>query len=223
MFGTPYRRPKSKALEEKKMQREDEGKLMKALSWVVEIDVPALKASIEAERQSTPNITNEKLIDRCFTKATWKATTAGFLTGLPSNLWIALPAATADVAATLKAEAYAVAKASLIIDEHFFDDEDAQWELLIPIFGINLGSQFMREFGVRGAMGLTRVAIKKYLSKETLKILKKIMLKYFGIKVTQKGILTKTIPIVGGIIGGTWNYFEVKGVKKRTKLYLGQR
>ena len=78
----------------------------------------------------------------------------------------------------------------------------------------------MREFGVRGGMGLTRVGVKKYLSKEALKTLQKIMLKYFGIKVTQKGIITKTLPIVGGLIGGTWNYVEVSGIKKRAIKYF---
>ena len=63
-------------------------------------------------------------------------------------------------------------------------------------------------------------AYEKYLTKETLKQFQKIMLKYFGIKVTQKGLITKTLPIVGGLIGGTWNYFEVSGIKKRTINYF---
>lgn len=197
--------------------------LMQALSWIVDIDLLALKNSIREEREKHTKATNEELIDNCFSKAKWKATATGFITGLPSNLLYAMPAASADVATTLKIEAYAVARAALIVDEDFFDDENAQWELLIPILGLNIGSQFLRELGVKGSMEVTRLAIKKYLSKETLRLLKKIMLKYFGIKVTQKGILTKTVPIVGGIIGGTWNYIEVQGVKKRTKIYLSKR
>ncbi|TBT82950.1 hypothetical protein D4752_25930, partial [Vibrio parahaemolyticus] len=89
-----------------------------------------------------------------------------------------------------------------------------------PIFGMNVTSQVVREFGIRGGMGVTRAAIKKYLSKETLKQFKKIMLKYFGIKVTQKGIVTKTLPIVGGVIGGGWNYIEVGLVRKRAIAYF---
>lgn len=87
-------------------------------------------------------------------------------------------------------------------------------------FGINVGSQLVRQGGIRGGMGLTRAGIKKYLTKETLKQFQKVMLKYFGIKVTQKGLITKTLPIVGGIIGGTWNYFEVSAIKKRTISYF---
>lgn len=72
-------------------------------------------------------------------------------------------------------------------------------------------------------MGVTRVLIRKYLSKETLKQFQKIMLKYFGIKVTQKAVITKTLPIVGGLIGGTWNYIEVGQVQKRTIDYFDAR
>lgn len=86
---------------------------------------------------------------------------------------------------------------------------------------MNASSQLLREMGVRGGMGVTRAAIKKYLSKETLKAFKKIMLKYFGLKVTQKGIITKTLPIIGGLIGGVWNYIEVGRVKKRSIKYFG--
>ena len=139
---------------------------------------------------------------------------------MPANPWVALPAATLDVAATLKIEVLAAARVAVIFDENFFDDEDAAWELLVPIFGINVGSQLVRQAGIRGGMGLTRAGIKKYLTKETLKQFQKIMLKYFGIKVTQKGLITKTLPIVGGLIGGTWNYFEVSGIKKRTINYF---
>ncbi|TMN32569.1 hypothetical protein [Pseudoalteromonas sp. S2755] len=199
----------------------DENKaLTKALEWVVEIDPPAIIASVKAEREKYPNSTNRKLAEKAFSSARWKATSTGFATGLPANPWTAVPAATLDVAVTLRTEVAAVARAAVIYDENFFDDDEAKWELLIPIFGLNVGSQALREFGIRGGMGVTRVAIKKYLSKETLKQFKKIMLKYFGIKVTQKGVITKTLPVVGGLIGGGWNYIEVGRVRKRAISYF---
>jgi hypothetical protein len=199
---------------------EDNKALTKALEWVVEIDPPAIIASVKAERIKYPDATNQKLAEKAFSAARWKASSTGFATGLPANPWTAAPAATLDVAITLKTEVAAVARAAVIYDENFFDDDDAKWELLIPVFGLNVSSQLFRELGIRGSMGVTRVAIKKYLSKEVLKEFKKIMLKYFGIKVTQKGVITKTIPIVGGIIGGGWNYVEVGQVRKRTIAYF---
>ena len=199
---------------------ENRGALVKALEWVVQIDPPAIIASVKAEREKHPSLTNKALAERAFSAARWKSTSVGFATGLPANPWTAAPAATADVALTLRTEVAAVARAAVIYDENFFDDEDAKWELLIPVFGLNVGSQLARELGIRGGMGVSRAAIKKYLSKETLKHFKKIMLKYFGLKVTQKGVITKTIPIVGGVIGGGWNYLEVGRIRKRTIDYF---
>lgn len=197
--------------------------LMKSLEWVIDIDPPAIIASVTADRKKRPNVSNKKLAESAFSRARWKATAAGVVTGLPANPWVALPAATIDVAMTLKIEVIAAARVAVIYDPNFFDEDDSAWELLIPIFGINMGSQLLREAGIRGGMGITRAGIKKYLAKETLKQFKKFMLKYFGIKVTQKGIIIKTLPVVGGFIGGVWNYIEVSGIKKRTISYFEGR
>lgn len=58
------------------------------------------------------------------------------------------------------------------------------------------------------------------MSKESLKQFKKVTLKYFGLKVTQKGVITKTVPVVGGLIGGVWNWVEVSVIKARTVRYF---
>jgi hypothetical protein len=194
--------------------------LMEVLEWAVDIDAPAILASVAAERNQHPELTNKQLAGNAFSQARWKATYAGLVTGLPANPWAALPAATTDVAVTLKTEVYAAARTAIIYDASFFYDEEAKWELLIPVLGLNVGSQFARELGITGGMGITRAAIRQYLSKETLKAFQRIMLKYFGLKVTQKGVITKTLPIIGSLIGGGWNYLEVSRIKSRTIGYF---
>ncbi len=131
-----------------------------------------------------------------------------------------VPAAIGDVAITVKLEVIATAKVAVLYDHDFFTDEEATWELLIPVFGINVASQLAQNAAIKAAQGVTREVIKKYLSKETLKQFQKVMLKYFGIKVTQKAVITKTIPVVGGVIGGTWNWFEVKLLRRRAIRYF---
>lgn len=71
----------------------------------------------------------------------------------------------------------------------------------------------LREIGVRCSMGVTRVLVKKYISKETIKQFQEIMLKYFQIRVTQKALITKTLPNTGGFIAGIWNYIAVGQVQ----------
>ena len=87
-------------------------------------------------------------------------------------------------------------------------------------FGASALDQFAADLGVSAGKVLTKDLIKKFLSKGTLKQFKKIMLKYFGIKVTQKGIITKSLPIVGGLIGAGWNAIEVSIMKQRVIDYF---
>ena len=193
---------------------------MKALEWVIAIDPPVIVASVAAERDDHPNLNNDQLAAKGFAKARWRASTTGAVTGLVANPWIALPAAVIDTAVSLRTETVAAARTAIIYDEHFFNNENAEWELLIPVFGIIITSQFFREIGLQGGKGLTRASIRKYLSTNRLELFKITMLKYFGMKVTQKGVITKTLPIVGGVIGGCWNYIEVGRVKKRSIKYF---
>ena len=38
-------------------------------------------------------------------------------------------------------------------------------------------------------------------------------------QLTQRAIITKTVPIIGGAIGGAWNYTEIRMVGKRAIAY----
>ena len=190
------------------------------LEFALNINVEEARSDVAALRKRHPNRSNRELARTQFSNSGWKAVASGVVTGLPSNPWTAVPAAVVDVATTLRIEVAAAARVAQIYDPAFLDDEDALWALLIPIMGIELGSQALRELAVQGGMQSTRLLIRKVLSKEVLESFKRLMLKYFGIKVTQKGVVTKTVPIVGGLIGGTWNYFEVKAVGRRTIAFL---
>jgi hypothetical protein len=201
----------------------DNDALSKVLSWVVGIDSGAAIEHVERLRSQSPGASNEALAARVFGAARWKATGVGMLTGLPSNPFVMLPSAVADLAGVLRIETEAVARVALIYDAAFFERPDAAWELLVPVFGVDTLSQFFREVGVVGTMGVTRQLVRQYLSKGTLKAFQKITLKYFGRKVTQKAILSKSLPVVGAVIGGGWNFGEVTFLRNRTIAYFENR
>ena len=54
-----------------------------------------------------------------------------------------------------------------LVDELSFDDEDAPYELLVPIFGVGATAECLSEMSVRGSMGVTRLTIRRYLSRQT--------------------------------------------------------
>lgn len=164
-----------------------------------------------------------QLADRLIRRARWWAAGWGVATGLPANPWVAFPAAVTDAGAVLRVEVDLAARIALLYDPLFLDDGEPPYELLVPIFGARAGSEFLREMSIRGTMGVTRAIIRKQLSKQTLTVFKRIMLKYFGLKVTQRAAVKATLPIVGGVVGGTWNYREVSTVGERVKRYFEEQ
>lgn len=197
--------------------------LSNVLGWVVGINDGEAADDVKRLRAQNPTATNADLARKLFAAARTKATGVGVLTGLPANPWVMVPAAIADLATVLRIETEAVARVALLYDPSFFEQPDAAWELLVPVFGIDALSQFLRDLGVLGSMGVTRQLVRQYLSKETLRSFQKVMLKYFGMKVTQKGVLSKTLPLVGAVIGGGWNFAEVTILTKRTIAYFENR
>ena len=194
-----------------------------ALETVVNLDAPALKASVENLRKKHPKECNAALAARIFSGTVFRVSAGGLAGGLVANPFTALATTLTELFYTMKDEVEATAKVALVYDRDFDLDGDARWELLVPVLGIGAVSQVCAQFGIRGGMNVTRAGIKKCLSKETLKQFKKGMLKYVGLKVTQKGVVTKTLPIVGGLIGGAWNWLEVCGVRARAIDYFEGR
>ena len=197
--------------------------LSRALAWAVGIDSGEAIDHVRRLRAQHPTASNEELAERLFTTARWKATGVGVVTGISANPWLMVPAAVADLATVLRIETETVARVALVYDAAFFERPDAAWELLVPVFGIEAFSQFLRNLGVLGSMGVTRQLVGQHLSKQTLRTFQKVMLKYFGIKVTQKGVIAKSLPIVGILVGGGWNFGEVTFLRKRTIAYFQNR
>lgn len=192
----------------------------KAFEAALKIDVDEVRGSAADMKRKHPDESNEELATRIVRGTRWKCTAVGAVSGLPANLLVSVPAAVVDAGMVFTISLNMAARIATIYDETFLDDEDARYELLIPLFGGQVLSQALRELGVRGGMGVTRAAIKKYISKGLLNAIKRIALRYFGKKITQRAIIAKTLPIVGAAIGGGWNNVEAHIVGKRVIEYF---
>jgi len=192
-----------------------EGRMQKALELAMQVDRSREKSYVTKLRRDHPQESNRQLADRIIRNAKWFGVAVGGATGIPGNPWAALPLALGDYIVVFRKEVVMACRIALLYDPTYFDDDETPWELLVPIYGASAGSQFLREGAVLGSAGVTRIAIRQYLSKGTLRSFKRIMLKYFGLKVTQRGLITKSVPVVGGIIGAGWNYNEVRIIGQR--------
>lgn len=200
-----------------------ESSLVRLLEWIVELEPAEARAMAQELRRRHPEEDRQGLARRVFSGARWRAAVTGVATGAPSNPLISGGAALIDVGAVLRMEARACARVACVYDDAFFVDEDAKWEVLVPVFGLDVVNQLAREVGVRSGMTLTRRMVRAYLSKGTLETFKKLALQYLGIKVTQRAVITKTVPIVGGVIGGAWNFGEVTLLRNRCIAYFEDR
>lgn len=197
-------------------------KLKQAFDLITEVDKAKVRKAVQDARNKNSNLSNEELAIQFFDESRLKAAGVGFGLGLSGNPFAIVPAAITDITITTKTEVFAAACVAEIFQEGFLDADSAKYELLVPVFGASALNQFAAQLGINAGKELTKDLIKKYLSKETLKQFKKIMLKYFGIKVTQKGIITKTVPVVGGVIGAGWNAVEVELMKRRVISYFSE-
>jgi hypothetical protein len=193
--------------------------LVKALEWAMSLDPSDGIKTAESKRSAYPDEDLRGLAERIVSSYARKGAAEGFLTGLGSNPLVAVPSAVADVAFMLRFYAGMTAVVGYLSNPKYFDDPDWKSDALLMLAGPKAVSRLLHEVGVAGGKQTSKVLIKKYLSKEVLRAIKRVILKWFGKKVTQRAIIAKAVPVIGGLIGGSWNYIEISTVGKRIIRY----
>ena len=200
-----------------------EDALNKAFEIITDIDKFKVRAAVKSAREQYPDLSQAALAAELFNRSRLKAAFAGFALGITGNPLAVIPVAMADITITTKLEVFTAACVAEIFEDGYLDVDSAKYELLVPVFGSSVLNQLAAELGVNAGKAITKDLIKNFLSKETLKQFKRVMLKYFGVKVSQKGVITKTLPIVGGLIGAGWNAVEASIVKRRVISHFSEQ
>lgn len=128
--------------------------------------------------------------------------------------------AAADILYMLKAEAQLVGTIGAIYESDVTADPESFAADVLAILFPSAVSQALAQLGINAGKATARTFIRKYVSKDVLKAVIRFAAKYLGLKLTQKAIITKAVPLVGGAIGGVWNWTEVKVVGKRAISYF---
>ncbi len=110
-----------------------------------------------------------------------------------------------------------------MFDPQYLDDPEPPYELLVPIFGTRAASELAGRAVVQGGRQVTQRLLQGLLARGGAHQLRAWMLKHLGVRVTQRGVVTKLVPIVGGVIGGGWNYAEMSIVARRVRRYFEGR
>ncbi len=198
---------------------DDDSNLVKALRWVMDLDPATVIEDVRKKRAAHPDEDDRRLAQRFIESCARKGGAEGFLSGLVTNPIVMFGTAVGDVAFVLRLYAHLTAVVGYLANPNYFDDPDWKDDALLMLAGPKAVSRLMREAGVQLGKQGSKQIIRKYLSKSVLVALKKFVLKWFGKKVTQRMIITKVMPVVGGVIGGSWNYVEIRLVGTRVIAY----
>lgn len=203
--------------------------LQGVFEWIVGFDLEELRASVEALRRASPTASNAQLVRRVFRRAGWKSALAGTLMGFPTSLLVALPIAAVEQAVTLRLHAAAVARAALIYDPRYFDRPASRWDLLKPILAINGASNLLTvggtlaTGGVYELLGLSSdqaLGAAAQASGGPAATVGSVLFDPLRLTAAKRRALLRVIPIAGGIIGGVWNWYEVRVLEWRVLTFF---
>jgi hypothetical protein len=173
----------------------------------------------EQLRTSYPKLAPEELAKKAVKQAKTLLAVTGGLSGIVSNPLAMVPLAAAEMTLVLNREAKLAGVVAALLEPEVLKDGDAFSADILTILFPGAVSQALSQFAVRAGQQTSKVLIRKYLSKDVLKAIIKFAMKYLGLKLTQRALITKAIPLVGGVIGATWNWVEVQSVGKRAINY----
>ena len=199
------------------------GSVADYLDWVISFDSCRVRQEVMLLQRRFPEATAYELAEQAFSDVRLRVITAGAAMGLAAHPLLSMAGALADLSVTTRAQLFAAACAAELLSPGFLDSETARYELLVPVLGSSVISQLTVEFGMKAAKTATREVVVRLLNQGSLRVINAVITRVFGRRVTQRALITKTIPLVGCVIGGAWNAMEVELIRTRTLRYLSDQ
>ena len=188
------------------------------MTWLMPDPADCERAAQEL-RLAHPNLTDPQRARMAVRDSRKWAATIGGATGLAASPVTMLPAAVADAAAMLRLEGKLAGTIAALLDpDSLKQKETFQREIIRSVFP-GAVSQALRKVGIRAGEEATKAVIRKALTREAGKEIGERAVKFLGIRLSEKAIATKTLPIVGAGIGAAWNWLEIQAVGNRAVDY----
>ncbi len=192
-----------------KMSEAEESKALQVANWLTEKAVGGVGPLSSAEDLALEYLNdsnyedNDKRVDSLINWETSKNFSTGFITGLGgfATLPVAIPASLGASWVLQARMAAAIAR----IYGHDLNEERVKTLILCVIIGQDI-KEVCKQAGIKIGTKLTYVAIRK-LPSEMLKRINQAVGFRLITKAGEKGIinLTKLVPVVGGVVGGTFD------------------
>lgn len=173
----------------------------------------------------------DKVADKVINAAVIKSSSLSFAAGLPGGLAVGatIPADMAQfygyVLKLAQEIAYIYGHKDLFNENNELD-EDARNKLILylgAMLGVSAATSTVRVLSKQAANQASKTISQKALTKTFYYPILKKVLKTFGVKLTKdtfaKGI-SKTIPVLGGVVSGGMNFFSLKPMARKFKNQL---
>lgn len=193
-----------------------------SLDWVLP-DRQACRGSALELAQHHPDESPQMLAQRVVADAKKWGAAAGGATGAAASPLFMVPAAMADVAAMLRIEGHMAGTIAALLDPDSLDHPERFEADVLSVVFPGVVSQALRQIGVRAGQQITRTLIRKYLGEQLIQSVTRLSARYLAVKLSQKAVLTKTVPMVGMGIGAGWNWLEARLVGQRAIRYYQDR
>lgn len=206
------------------MAEQDKGtnhKGIAALDWAYKMAMTGINNSFKSVQELADTYVakygrTDKAIDKLIADQRRTVTATGFVTGLGGlmTLPVTIPA---DLASSLYVE-LRVIEAIATIRGYDVQSEKVKAVASLCLAGNSIGD-VLKQAGMKK---MSEYTVKKLLPKLTSDVVIKIA-QAIGIKISTKTAgkvvanAGKAVPILGGIVGGAWNYMEITTVAKYAK------
>jgi len=199
-----------------------EGQAVKVVKWIIDKAVNGLPPLSSADDLAQEYLIddgypdNEARVDALINWETAKNFTSGFITGLGGL--ITLPVSVPSALGASWVIQARMCGAIAVIYGHSLREDRVRTLVLLSLLG-DAGKEVLKRAGIKVGQKVTQNVIKKIPGKVLIEINKKVGFRLLT-KAGEKGVvnLTKAIPVVGGIVGGTFD-----GVTCRSVGYAAQR
>lgn len=189
-------------------------KLQELMQWLIPDPQDCWQSAAEMRAQHA-GFTDVQVARRAVKDARKWAASIGAATGVAASPITMLPAALADAAAMLKIEGKLAGTIAALLDPESLDQPEIFRKDILRVIFPGAVSQVLRKLGIRAGEQITKNVVRTLTSKVASKELGERALKMLSIRLTEKAIATKTIPLIGAVIGAGWNWIEVQAVGQR--------
>jgi hypothetical protein len=196
--------------------------LGQAIQWAIDIDPAEVRGTLLRLERARPGLTGEELAQAVIEHARRRTAAVGVSTGLPGNLLLSSGVAMAEAAVVLRSQAMMVAQIGECLRPGFLNRPEARFELLVPLMGAGPTADALRRHGVAcRPHELTHNAACRHLRDGRGRALGDWLVRGYARYLARKTGLTKLMPVIGGVLGGGWNYAETWAAGRRALEYFG--